>query len=79
MGSIESERLSIAGQYGTLSPEEDQYVIPPEKIEEVNKEMSDLLNLTQEVQIYTVKLEDLNDDLMLTTAQMEALLFMIEQ
>lgn len=76
---IDKERIVIAQAHGTLDEESQQYIIPPEKLEEVNKELSDLLSLTQEVQIYTIKFEDLNDDLSLTTAQMEALLFMIEQ
>ena len=76
---IDKERITIAQTYGILDAESQQYIIPPEKIEEVNKELNDLLSLTQEVQIYTIKFEDLNDDLSLTTAQMEALLFMIEQ
>lgn len=76
---IDKERITIAQTYGALDAESQQYIVPPEKIEEVNKELNDLLSLTQEVQIYTIKFEDLNDDLSLTTAQMEALLFMIEQ
>jgi hypothetical protein len=76
---IDKERMDIAQVHGTMNEEQQQYIIPPEKIEEVNKELIDLLSLTQEVQIYTIKFEDLNDDLTLTTAQMEAMLFMIEQ
>lgn len=76
---IEKERVEIAKTYGELDDENWQYVIPPEKIEEVNKELNDLLSLTQEVQIYTIKIEDLSDDLTLTTAQMEAIMFMIEE
>lgn len=75
---IEKERMEIAKNYGELDNENWQYIIPPEKIEEVNKELNDLLSLTQEVQIYTIKIEDLSDDLTLTTAQMEAIMFMIE-
>ena len=75
---IEKERVEIAKTYGELDNENWQYIIPPEKIEEVNKELNDLLSLTQEVQIYTIKIEDLSDDFTLTTAQMEAIMFMIE-
>lgn len=76
--AIEIERISIASSYGTMAEDGQQYTIPPEKVEEVNNELQDLLNLTQEVQIYTIKLDDIDDNLLLTTAQMEALLFMIE-
>ena len=75
---IDKQRISIASSNGKLNVEQQQYVIPPEKVEEVNKELNDLLSLTQEVQIYTIKIDDLDDNLSLTTAQMEAILFMIE-
>lgn len=78
-GSIEAIRMEIAKNYGTLDTESQQYIIPPEKIEEVNKELTDLLSLEQEVQIYMINIDNLSDDLSLTTAQMEALMFMIEQ
>lgn len=77
--SIETARMEIAKNYGTLDSESQQYIIPPEKIEEVNKELMDLLSLEQEVQIYMINIDNLSDDLSLTTAQMEALMFMIEQ
>ena len=75
---IEKERIGIASSCGVLDETGGQYVIPPEKIVEVSKELEELLSLTQEVQIYTIKLEDLDSELMLTTMQMEALMFMIE-
>ena len=40
--------------------------------------LNDLFDLEQEVTIYTVKFEDIGEKLMLSTAQMEAMLFMIE-
>ena len=46
--------------------------------EETMKELNDLFDLEQEVTIYTVKFEDIGEKLMLSTAQMEAMLFMIE-
>ena len=77
--SIEVARMEIAKNYGNLDAESQQYVIPPEKIEEVNKELMDLLSLEQEVQIYMINIDNLSDDIALTTAQMEAIMFMIEQ
>lgn len=77
--SIEIARMEIAKNYGNFDTESQQYIIPPEKIEEVNKELADLLSLEQEVQIYMINIDNLSDDLSLTTAQMEALMFMIEQ
>lgn len=77
--AIEAARIEIAKNYGTLDTEARQYIIPPEKMDEVNKELIDLLTLEQEVQIYTINIDNLSDDIALTTAQMEALMFMIEQ
>ena len=74
---IEQERVNIAQEYGILNEETQQYEVPPEKIQEAKKKLDDLFNLTQEVRIYKVKLEDFGN-IELTPDQMEALLFMIE-
>ena len=55
---IEQERVNIAQEYGILNEETQQYEVPPEKIQEAKKKLDDLFNLTQEVKIYKVKLED---------------------
>lgn len=75
---IEKSRVEIAENYGTLNAETNQYVIPAEKIEAASKELEDLFALEQEVQIYTVNIDSLSDDLAMTTAQMEAIMFMID-
>lgn len=74
---IEQERVNIAQEYGILNEETQQYEVPSEKIQEAKKKLDDLFNLTQEVKIYKVKLEDFGN-IELTPDQMEALLFMIE-
>jgi hypothetical protein len=48
-------------------------------METVAKELNDLFALEQEVQIYTINIDSFGDDLTITTAQMEAIMFMIEQ
>lgn len=75
---IEQARQEIIRQYGILQPDNETYKIPEDKILTAQKELVDLLNLEQEVQIYTVKIDDLDKDLMLSMGQMEALMFMIE-
>lgn len=75
---IEQTRLEIARSYGELDEETSQYIIPPEKMEEASKELSDLFNLEQDVQIYTINIDSFGDDLTITTAQMEAIMFMID-
>lgn len=76
---IETSRIEIAKTYGTLDEETSQYIIPPEKMEDANKELNDLFSLEQDVQIYTINIDNLSDDITITTAQMEAIMFMIEQ
>lgn len=75
---IEENRLNIIKQYGTLNDNGIDYIIPKENYEKATKELNELYELEQEVQIYKVSIDALSDDLMLTTKQMEALLFMIE-
>ena len=75
---IEQSRLEIARSYGELDEETSQYIIPSEKMEEASKELNDLFNLEQDVQIYTINIDSFGDDLTITTAQMEAIMFMID-
>ena len=74
---IEQERVNIAQEYGILNKETEQYEVPPEKIQEASQKLNDLFDLTQEVKLYKVKLEDFGN-VELTSGQMQALLFMIE-
>ena len=76
---IEDARLQIAAKYGVLNEEGTSYNIPEENIEEASKELSDLFSLEQEVNIYTIKMEQLPEHIELSTAQMEAMLFMIDE
>lgn len=75
---IEKTRIEIARSYGELSEETQQFIIPPEKIPEASKELNDLFNLEQDVNIYMINIDSLSDDYAMTTAQMEAIMFMIE-
>lgn len=75
---IEQSRMEIAQNYGILNEEGTAYNIPEENISIVNTEIQDLLNIEQEVPIYQVSIDSFSDDLTLTTAQMEAIMFMID-
>lgn len=75
---IEKTRIEIARSYGELNEETQQFIIPPEKISEASKELNDLFNLEQDVNIYMINIDSLSDDYAMTTAQMEAIMFMIE-
>lgn len=73
---IDIMRESIGKKHGTLQ-EDGTYFIAEDKIPLAQQELQELGQIEQSVDIYTISLKDLKDTL-LTTKQMEALLFMIE-
>ena len=75
---IDEARLAILQHYGTYNPQTNEYTIPPESLNIVNKELEDLFTLEQEANIHMVRIEDIPEDISLTTGQMEAIMFMIE-
>ncbi len=75
---IETARMELIRANGELNEEGTSYIIPKEKVAGVQKELSDLFALEQEVTIYSVNIDSLSDDLTLTTGQMEAIMFMID-
>jgi phosphopantothenoylcysteine synthetase/decarboxylase len=75
---IEESRLEIVRHYGEPSEDGTTYSIAKDVLKDAQKELEDLLALEQEVEIYMIKADNLPDDINLTTAQMEAMLFMIE-
>ena len=74
---IEASRLEIINTFGEYIEEKNQYLIPRDKVEDAQKELNDLFNLEQEVNIYTIDINSLDEDMTLTMGQMEAMLFMI--
>ena len=75
---LEQNRQSIIENYGQLNDEGTQYIVPTDKIEAAQQELSDLFSLEQEVNIYKINIDTLSDDLVLSAGQMEALMFMID-
>lgn len=75
---IEQSRMDIAQNYGVLNEDGTAYSIPEENVTMANNEIQDLFNIEQEVPIYQVSIDSFSDDLTLTTAQMEAMMFMID-
>ena len=75
---IERARMEIIQTYGEPTEDGSQYSIPNDKIEIAQQELTDLFNLEQEVNIYTVSIDSFSDDLVLSAGQMEALMFMID-
>lgn len=74
---IEEQRKTIIREYGVMNSEKETIEVPLEKITEASQKMNELFSLTQDVNIYKVKLDDFNS-IELTQQEMEALLFMIE-
>jgi hypothetical protein len=75
---IEEERMNILKTYGTFD-DNGGVAIAADKIEEATREMADLLAIERDVNIHTIPFANLPEELNLTTAQMEALMFMIEE
>lgn len=75
---IDNSRIAIVQNYGTMNEETNQFMVPDDKIEAANAELMDLFNIEQEVNIRKISIDTIPDDINLTTAQMEALMFMID-
>ena len=75
---IEAARLGIAKQFGELNESGSAYTIPAERMNDAQKELADLFNLEQELNIHIFKLDDF-DNIELTTSQLSAIMFMIEE
>lgn len=76
---IESEREKIAQEFGTWDENNSYYVIAPEKQNEALAKLQPLWEKEYEIEIVTILLTELPDDSTLTLAQMNAIMFMIEE
>ena len=74
---IEETRMLIAKNYG-IPDENGNYAIMTENINQAQEELNQLFNIEQDVDIKKINFDDLDPNMELTTAQMEALMFMIE-
>ncbi len=75
---IETNRIRIMEEYGVKNEDGTSYIIKMENIDTAQKEITDLFDIEQEVNIYTVSLDSIPEGTALTTGQMEAIMFMIE-
>ena len=77
---IDSARLGVGKKYGILHQSENgsSYDIPKDKQKIVEKEIQDLLNMQQEIEIYMLSYEEIKE-FQFSLAQMQALIFMIEE
>ena len=74
---IDKSRVEILKHYGVLNEATQQYDIPEDKIADASKEFEDLFTIEQELDINTFSIESLGNA-EFTPAQMQAMLFMIE-
>lgn len=76
---IENSRINIINKYSPniINSDNTQIQIPQENVEKANKELLELLNIKEEIKIYTFSIEEL-EDVKFTPLQMEAIMFMIK-
>lgn len=74
---IEVSRMGILQKYNANTGTEEEIQIATENIEAANKELIDLLNIQEEVKIYTFSIEEL-EGTKFTPLQMDSILFMIK-
>lgn len=74
---IEKSRIELIQKYGEET-EDGGYRVLPENEEAANKEFTDLMNIEENIDIHTVDINTLADDIELTNAQMDAIMFMLK-
>ena len=74
---IEKTRMDIVQKYGTPTEDGENIEIPNEKIDDVNKELTDLFELEQEIAVNEISIDAFND-VELTSSQVAAIAFMIK-
>lgn len=74
---LEKNRTDILSKYGTLQADGTSYTFSDDKVEAVNKDITDLFAIEQEVKINVIPLEWL-EDMELTAKQVNAFTFMLQ-
>jgi hypothetical protein len=62
---IENARMDVISHYGEPTEDGTQYLIPKDKLATAQQELTDLFALEQEVNIYTINIDSLSDDILL--------------
>jgi hypothetical protein len=57
---VEEARIKVAQDFGNLNEDGTQYVVPPERMVDAQKELNDLFNLEQDLNIHVFKIDDFN-------------------
>ena len=74
---IEETRMEVAKHYGVMSENGQGYEIPEDARPQVQQELNDLFSIEQELEIKTFSIDALGD-VEFTPAQMQIIMFMIE-
>ena len=74
---IEKSRVSIIRHYGVEDKETGNIQVPEDKLAEASKELEDLFNIEQELNISMVNIDQFGD-IKLSIEQMNAIMFMVE-
>ena len=74
---IEETRMEVAKHYGVMSEDGQGYEIPEDARPQVQQELNDLFSIEQELEIKTFSIDALGD-VEFTPAQMQTIMFMIE-
>lgn len=75
---VENCLFLLYNKYGELKEDGTLY-IPPENVENYNKDYNDLMEIEQNVDFVTIGIDEISDDVEITNSQMEAIMFMIEE
>ncbi len=75
---IEKALMTLYSQYGEYN-DNGKILIHQEYIEKCNREIEELMNITQEVYILKIQLSELEDSLYVSNDTMKALMFMIQE
>ena len=73
---IDKSRTEILNKYGSIDPETQNYKFENEDVEKVNQDITDLFSLEQEVKIYVIPFEWV-ENMELTAKQVNAFTFML--
>jgi hypothetical protein len=76
--AIEKARVELIQKYGEETEDGQGYVVKPENEQKANEEFTELMNLEENIDVHYVDINSLADDIELTNAQMDAIMFMLK-
>lgn len=75
---IEKSRVELIKKYGEATEDGQGFMVKPESEEKANVEFTELMALEEDIDIHMIDINSLSDDIELTNAQMDAIMFMIK-